>query len=98
LFDSYFFSKTVPENFPVRFLQFEFEGRQFFSGQQRVGNVILETDVAHNRTLSAFYARQSSQSWFRWTIADRDWQSSSFQRGIESDRAQLAFQDASAGR
>src|SRR6516164_7914036 len=77
LLDCYFLAKVFAENFALRFLQFEFESRQFFSGQQQVGNVVLETDVAHNRTLSAFYARQSSQSWFRWTIADRDWQSSS---------------------
>ena len=42
LLDSYFFSKTVPENFPLRFLQFEFESRQFFSRQQRIRNVVSE--------------------------------------------------------
>src|SRR5947207_7947512 len=97
LLDCHFLAKAFAEHSALRFLQFEFESRQFFSGQQQVGNVVLETDVGHNRTLSAFYARQSSQSWFRWTIADRDWQSSSFQCGIESDRAQLAFQTRARG-
>ena len=43
LFDSYFFAKTVPENFPLRFFQFEFERRQFFSRQQRVRHIVSKT-------------------------------------------------------
>ena len=47
LFDSYFFAKAVPENFPFRFLQFEFEWRQFFPRQQRIRNIVLKTVIAH---------------------------------------------------
>ena len=32
LFNGRFLSKTVPQNFPLGFLQLEFESRQFFSG------------------------------------------------------------------
>jgi hypothetical protein len=47
------FPKTVPENFPLRFFQFEFERRQFSFRQQRIGNIVLENDVTHNRTFLA---------------------------------------------
>src|SRR5215211_7629155 len=33
LFDSLFFAETIAENFPLGFLQFEFECWQFFRGQ-----------------------------------------------------------------
>ena len=48
LLDSYFFAKAVPENFALRFFQFEFERRQFFSRQQRVGHIVSKTVIAHN--------------------------------------------------
>ena len=54
LFDSYFFAKTVPENLPLRFFQFEFERRQFFPGQQWVRKVVSKTVTAHQ---SAFLKR-----------------------------------------
>src|SRR5207237_44004 len=50
LLDSYFFSKAVPENFPFRLFQLEFESRQFFPGQQRIRDIVLKTDIAHSFT------------------------------------------------
>src|SRR5580765_1264086 len=52
LLDSYFLAKTVPENSPLRFLQFEFERRQFFPRQHRVRNIVSKTVIAHQ---SAFF-------------------------------------------
>jgi|SRR5204863_1377751 len=40
LLDGRFLSEAVSENFPVRFLQFELETRQFFPREQRIRYVI----------------------------------------------------------
>ena len=59
LLDGYFFPKAVPENFPFRFLQFEFESRQFFPGQQRIRDIVLKTDIAHEFIFLKRFARSN---------------------------------------
>jgi len=42
LFDSYFLSQTVPENFFPRISLIEFESRQFFPASERIRDVVLK--------------------------------------------------------
>jgi len=55
LFDGCFLSETVPQNFPLGFLQFEFETRQFFLREQRIRHIILKDQIAHERFLKTPY-------------------------------------------
>src|SRR6478672_12992869 len=57
-----FLPETVPQNFALRFLQFELKRGQFFSGQQRIGNIVLETDVTHNGSFLARYIRANQDN------------------------------------